>query len=61
MGEWDSLSTVAGYNGMPTLKIRPKAVSRHGRQWVYDWGRTLLFNIGKVGGGGVARVGWCGV
>ena len=49
MGEWESAANVSGYNGMTSLKIRPKAVSRHGRQWVYDWNGALLFNIGKVG------------
>ncbi|KAI8469601.1 MAG: hypothetical protein J3K34DRAFT_423322 [Monoraphidium minutum] len=47
-GEWESAANVAGYNGMAGLKIRPKAVSRHGRQWVYQWGsKEPLFNIGK--------------
>lgn len=47
MGEWESAANLSGYNGMTSLKIRPKAVSRHGRQWVYDWNGALLFNIGK--------------
>ena len=52
MGEWESLCTVSGYNGMPGLKIRPKALSRHGRQYVYDATGRLLFNIGKARLGG---------
>lgn len=48
LGEWDSLCGVAGYNGMPSLKVRPKTISRHGRQFVYEeYTGTLLFNIGK--------------
>ncbi|GBF88134.1 hypothetical protein Rsub_00846 [Raphidocelis subcapitata] len=47
MGEWESLATVGGYNGMPTIKIRPKALSRHGRQFVMSWDKQTLFNIGK--------------
>lgn len=48
MGEWESVCTVTGF-GMPSLKIRPKAVSRHGRQWVYAAGtQQVLFNVGKV-------------
>ncbi len=49
MGEWDSICTVSGYGGMPSLKIRPKALSRHGRQYVYDAAsRQVRFKIGKV-------------
>jgi hypothetical protein len=34
---------------MPSLKIRPKSISRHGRQFVYDaYSRQVVFNIGKV-------------
>lgn len=48
LGEWESVCTVTGYNGMPSLKIRPKGISRHGRQNVYDGsGQRHLFNIGK--------------
>lgn len=49
VGEWDSVCTVTGY-GMPSLRIRPKTVSRHGRQLVYEAGHTKqpIFNIGKV-------------
>lgn len=49
MGEWESVCTVSGYQGMPSLKIRPKAISRHGRQFVYDaYSKQVVFNIGKV-------------
>jgi hypothetical protein len=33
-GEWDSICRVFGYNGMPSFKIRPKTLSRHGRQYI---------------------------
>lgn len=43
------MCTVSGYQGMPSLKIRPKSLSRHGRQYVYEAGsKRVLFNIGKV-------------
>lgn len=59
MGEWESLCEVTGWNGMPGLKIRPKALSRHGRQYVYKgWERqSPVFNIGKVRGAGRLRDG----
>lgn len=59
MGEWESAANVSGYNGMTSLKIRPKALSRHGRQWVYDWNGALVFNIGKVRPGAHARTRVC--
>ena len=43
---------VTGNRGMPTFKIRPKALSRHGRQLIMDLshgqpgGRTF-FNVAK--------------
>lgn len=41
---------MSGYCGMPSLKIRPKTLSRHGRQYVYEAGsKKATFNIGKVG------------
>lgn len=49
MDEWESACSVSGYSGMPSLEIRPKALSRHGRQYVYQAGnRQVLFSIGKV-------------
>jgi hypothetical protein len=49
IGEWESVCMVTGYGGMPSLKIRPKSVSRHGRQNVYMAGsKQILFNIRKV-------------
>lgn len=54
MGEWESMCTVSGYAGMPSLKIRPKGVSRHGRQYANEAGsRRVLFNIGKVRAAGL--------
>eukprot|EP00882_Tetradesmus_deserticola_P012376 GHRQ01013116.1.p1 GENE.GHRQ01013116.1~~GHRQ01013116.1.p1 ORF type:complete len:196 (+),score=40.70 GHRQ01013116.1:63-590(+) len=48
LGEWESVCTVTGYSGMPSLRIRPKNMSRHGRQNVYDYsGQRHFFNIGK--------------
>ncbi|KAK9818123.1 hypothetical protein WJX72_007473 [[Myrmecia] bisecta] len=47
-GEWASMARVAGYNGMPSFKIRPKTLSRHGRQYIQDpQGRQTFFNIAK--------------
>lgn len=39
----------AGYKGMPSFKIRPKAMSMHGRQLCIDprTGRTV-FSVAKV-------------
>lgn len=47
MGEWESLCHVSGYNGMPGLRVRPKNLSRHGRQYVSDGAKRVLFNVGK--------------
>jgi len=49
LGEWESICEISGFHGMPSLKITPKKLSRHGRQLVTDSASgTLLFNIGKV-------------
>jgi hypothetical protein len=38
----------AGYHGMPSFKIRPKTVSRHGRQNVVDaQGSAVHFSVGN--------------
>jgi hypothetical protein len=40
---------VSGSHGFPSFKIRPKAMSMHGRQYIKDWNNNSLFNIGKLG------------
>ncbi|EFN58545.1 expressed protein [Chlorella variabilis] len=46
--EWKSLTWVTGYHGMPSFKIRPKALSRHGRQHVVDYqGAQVFFSVGN--------------
>lgn len=48
IGEWESMCQVSGYCGMPTLKLRPKSMSMHGRQYVQDArGNQTYCNIGK--------------
>lgn len=47
-GEWESICDVTGYHGMPSLHIRPKAMSFHGRQFV-KLGSAVALNVGKVG------------
>lgn len=51
--EWESLTDVSGHGrGYPSFKIRPKKLSRHGRQFIKVGGgknSTTKFNIGKVG------------
>jgi hypothetical protein len=42
------LSCLSGYSGMPSLKIRPKKLSMHGRQVVSDYNGRTLFSVGKV-------------
>lgn len=34
LGEWESVCQLSGYAGMPPLKIRPKTMSMHGRQYI---------------------------
>lgn len=33
-GEWASATDVTGHHGHQSFKIRPKALSRHGRQYI---------------------------
>lgn len=47
-GEWESVCDVSGRNGFHSFKIRPKTLSRHGRQYVKR-GDTTVFNVGKMG------------
>lgn len=49
MGEWDSVCDVRGYGGFRSFKIRPKKLSRHGRQYVrWDNSEEPLFNMSNV-------------
>jgi len=49
MGEWDSVCDVRGYGGFRSFKVRPKKLSRHGRQYVrYDNEEEPLFNMSNV-------------
>jgi len=49
MGEWDSVCDVRGYGGFRSFKVRPKKLSRHGRQYVrYDNQEEPLFNMSNV-------------
>lgn len=46
--EWKSLTWVTGYHGMPSFKIRPKTMSRHGRQYVADeHNGRVFFSVGN--------------
>ncbi|KXZ45208.1 hypothetical protein GPECTOR_57g498 [Gonium pectorale] len=48
VGEWESVCHVSGYRGMPALKIRPKTMSAHGRQYIQDAsGQHTHCNVGK--------------
>lgn len=48
LGEWNSMMNVSGYHGMPSFKIRPKGLSRHGRQLIQEYGgKHTLFNVAK--------------
>eukprot|EP00168_Porphyra_purpurea_P002475 TRINITY_DN1284_c0_g1_i1.p1 TRINITY_DN1284_c0_g1~~TRINITY_DN1284_c0_g1_i1.p1 ORF type:complete len:305 (-),score=144.30 TRINITY_DN1284_c0_g1_i1:140-1054(-) len=49
MGEWDSVCDVRGYGGFRSFKVRPKKLSRHGRQYVrYGNEEEPLFNMSNV-------------
>lgn len=48
-GEWESVCDVtARGRGLRSFKIRPKALSRHGRQFV-KVGNDVILNVGKIG------------
>lgn len=48
-GEWESVCDVSSRGGgMRSFKIRPKAMSRHGRQFV-KVGNDVILNVGKLG------------
>jgi hypothetical protein len=47
--EWESACDVTGRaGGMPSFKIRPKSISRHGRQYIKQMNNETIMNIGKV-------------
>jgi len=49
-GEWESVCDVSSrLHGMPSFKIRPKALSRHGRQYIKRQNDDIIMNIGKMG------------
>eukprot|EP00892_Ulva_mutabilis_P006997 jgi/Ulvmu1/466/UM001_0473.1 len=49
LGEMESLCHITGYMGMPSFKVRPKAVSIHGRQVaVYPQTGQTMFSMAKV-------------
>lgn len=48
--EWESVCDVTGRGrGFANFKIRPKQLSRHGRQYVKDMNGRTMFNVGKMG------------
>eukprot|EP00179_Madagascaria_erythrocladioides_P022536 CAMPEP_0198346138 /NCGR_PEP_ID=MMETSP1450-20131203/77907_1 /TAXON_ID=753684 ORGANISM="Madagascaria erythrocladiodes, Strain CCMP3234" /NCGR_SAMPLE_ID=MMETSP1450 /ASSEMBLY_ACC=CAM_ASM_001115 /LENGTH=62 /DNA_ID=CAMNT_0044051545 /DNA_START=1 /DNA_END=186 /DNA_ORIENTATION=+ len=50
MGEWEAHCDVAGHHGFPSFKIRPKTISRHGRQYIQPMrGEGTHMNIAKQG------------
>lgn len=49
-GEWESVCDVSSrLQGMPSFKIRPKTISRHGRQYIKRQNDEVVMNIGKMG------------
>lgn len=49
-GEWESATDVTSrQRGMQSFKIRPKALSRHGRQYIKRANNDTVMNIGKQG------------
>lgn len=47
-GEWESVCDISGRGGLPSFKIRPKSLSRHGRQYV-KLNDKIIMNVGKMG------------
>jgi len=46
--EFKSLLTITGYNGFPNeINIRPKTLSRHGRQYI-SYGNNTIMTVGKL-------------
>ena len=49
-GEWESACDVTSrQRGMQSFKIRPKSLSRHGRQYIKRTNNDTVMNIGKMG------------
>jgi len=49
-GEWESACDVTcRQRGMQSFKIRPKSLSRHGRQYIKRTNNDTVMNIGKMG------------
>jgi len=46
-GEWESVCYVSGQDPFPSFKVRPKKLSRHGRQYVKLDG-SIIMNVGKM-------------
>lgn len=47
--EWEAACDVTGRGGgMPSFKIRPKSISRHGRQYIKHKNNETIMNVGKV-------------
>lgn len=47
-GEWESVCDISARGRFQSFKIRPKTMSRHGRQFVKR-GDNIAFNVGKMG------------
>lgn len=48
--EWESACDVtASQSGLQSFKIRPKTMSRHGRQYIKRTNDEIIMNIGKMG------------
>ena len=48
--EWESICDVtSSQGGMQSFKIRPKSLSRHGRQYIKRTNDQTVMNIGKMG------------
>jgi len=45
--EWESACDVSGYCGFPNISIRPKTLSRHGRQYI-KMNNNIVMNVGKM-------------
>lgn len=50
VGEWESVSNVSGMCGFDSFKVRPKWMSRHGRQYVrrLDGSDDVALNVGRL-------------
>jgi hypothetical protein len=49
LSEWESICEVRGFQGMPSITIKPKKHSLHARHFVTEHGTgKMLFNIAKV-------------